>query len=118
MPVGAYLSGGLDSSLIVAMMAQNSNQPIKTFSVGLENSQYNELGYAKAVADLFKTDHHEFVISPKDFRDSLSSGRSFSRCAFIRNGRYTDAANVTSGEKGCQRRVDWRRMRRVIWRIS
>lgn len=70
-PVGAYLSGGLDSSLIVAMMAQNSNQPIKTFSVGLENSQYNELGYAKAVADLFKTDHHEFVISPKDFRDSL-----------------------------------------------
>ncbi|WP_219834871.1 asparagine synthase (glutamine-hydrolyzing) [Paenibacillus sp. R14(2021)] len=70
-PVGAYLSGGLDSSLIVALMAQNSSMPINTFSVGLENSQYNELGYAKAVADLYKTNHHEFVINPQDFRDSL-----------------------------------------------
>ena len=70
-PVGAYLSGGLDSSLIVALMAQNSSMPINTFSVGLENSEYNELGYAKAVADLYKTNHHEFVINPKDFRDSL-----------------------------------------------
>ncbi|RUS42614.1 asparagine synthase (glutamine-hydrolyzing) [Cohnella sp. AR92] len=70
-PFGAYLSGGLDSSLIVAIMSQMSGQPVKTFSVGLENSRYNELGYAKVVSDLYRTDHQEFIINSKDFRDTI-----------------------------------------------
>lgn len=63
-PVGAFLSGGIDSSAIVALMARNSNQPIKTFSIGFKEEKYNELKYAKIVADTFKTDHTEFIVEP------------------------------------------------------
>lgn len=70
-PLGAYLSGGIDSSLIVALMSQNSSYPVKTFSVGFNESQYSELPYARQIARLFKTDHHELVISHKDVIDNI-----------------------------------------------
>lgn len=70
-PFGAYLSGGIDSSLIVALMSQNSSYPVKTFSVGFNESQYSELPYAQQIARLFKTDHHELVISHKDVIDNI-----------------------------------------------
>ncbi len=57
-PLGAYLSGGLDSSFIVGLMSQLSNKPVETFSVGFSEEAYNELGYAKIVAEYFKTSHH------------------------------------------------------------
>ena len=63
-PLGAFLSGGVDSSAIVAMMAQNTSQPIKTFSVGFENAEYDETKYARMVADRYSTDHHVFVVQP------------------------------------------------------
>ncbi len=63
--LGAFLSGGVDSSTIVALMAKLSKEPIKTFSIGFEESLYNELPYAKSVAGLFKTEHHEFLVKPK-----------------------------------------------------
>ncbi len=63
-PLGAFLSGGIDSSAIVALMARNSNQPIKTFSIGFKEAKYNELPYARMVADRFKTDHTEFIVEP------------------------------------------------------
>jgi len=64
-PLGAFLSGGLDSSVIVALMSQVSNRPVQTFSVGFEEKSYSELPYAKIVAETFHTDHHEIVIQPR-----------------------------------------------------
>ena len=63
-PIGAFLSGGIDSSAIVAMMAKNSKTPIKTFSIGFEEEKYNELKYAKIIAEKFKTNHTEFIVKP------------------------------------------------------
>ncbi len=63
-PLGAFLSGGLDSSLIVAMMARHSSQPVKTFSVGFTSRDRSELPYARMVAERYGTDHHEMVVEP------------------------------------------------------
>jgi len=63
-PLGVFLSGGTDSSIIVALMAQVMDQPVKTFSIGFEDSTYNELNYARIIAKQFNTEHHEFIIKP------------------------------------------------------
>ena len=67
-PIGAFLSGGIDSSAVVAFMAASSDQPIKTYSIGFGGSKaddyYNELPYARQVAELFHTDHHEILVQP------------------------------------------------------
>ena len=70
-PFGAFLSGGIDSSAVVGLMARHSNIPIKTFSVGFEDSRYSELGYAKEIADQFSTDHHELTVSQANLMDEL-----------------------------------------------
>lgn len=63
-PLGAFLSGGIDSSAVVALMAEASHEPIKTFAIGFDDQSFNELGYARQVAELYDTDHHEFMVTP------------------------------------------------------
>jgi asparagine synthase (glutamine-hydrolysing) len=71
-PLGAFLSGGIDSSIIVTLMARHAAKPVKTFSIGFEDADlYDETGYAREVAVLNKTDHHEFKLSCKDMLAAL-----------------------------------------------
>lgn len=64
-PVGAFLSGGIDSSAVLASMARQSARPVETFSVGFHEAPFNELPYARAVAERFGTTHHELIVEPK-----------------------------------------------------
>ncbi len=70
-PLGMFLSGGIDSAAITAMMSTLVDEPVKTFSVAFVEREANELQYARLVARRFDTDHHEVVISPEQFFDAL-----------------------------------------------
>lgn len=63
-PLGAFLSGGIDSSVVVSSMARQSSGPVKTFCVGFDETDYDERRYARMVADRWSTDHHEYVVRP------------------------------------------------------
>jgi len=70
-PLGMFLSGGIDSSAIAAMMSKMVDEPIKTFSIGFAEREANELEYARLVATTFGTDHHEITITPEQFFEAL-----------------------------------------------
>lgn len=72
-PLGAFLSGGVDSSTIVALMQAQSNRPIKTFSIGYYDEKYNEAHFAKAIAEHLGTEHTELYLKPEDALEVIPS---------------------------------------------
>nr|WP_320050598.1 asparagine synthase (glutamine-hydrolyzing) [uncultured Desulfuromonas sp.] len=71
-PIGAYLSGGVDSSAVVAEMSMMSSSPVKTFTIGFNEKGYNEFEYAKLVADKYKVDHMEIDLTAEGYFDKMS----------------------------------------------
>ena len=88
-PIGAFLSGGLDSSSVVAAMRHAGVEDIKTFSIGFEDDQFNELPHARRVAERYGTDHHEHVVSP-DVADLVP------RLARMFDEPYADSSAIPS----------------------
>ena len=70
-PLGVFLSGGIDSSIVAGLMARQSSTPIKTFSIGFTEASYDESRYARVVAQRWNTDHHERVLSAEDCAEHL-----------------------------------------------
>jgi asparagine synthase (glutamine-hydrolysing) len=71
-PLGAFLSGGIDSSIIVGLMSKVSTRPVQTYTIGYQDMpMFDETGYARAVAEFNRTDHHEIMVSSRDLRDVI-----------------------------------------------
>ena len=87
-PLGAFLSGGVDSSLIVAMMSKLTNAPVRTYSVGFQNFVFSEVPYAKVVAEKYKTDHHELILEEDCFADHLE------KLTWIRDSPLSEPADI------------------------
>jgi asparagine synthase (glutamine-hydrolysing) len=76
-PIGAFLSGGVDSSLVTAKFQENSTRPVETFTIGFDEKRFDESAYAKKAADILKTNHHEYRLSTENIFNVLKDAVEF-----------------------------------------
>ena len=127
-PLGMFLSGGIDSSAIAAMMSGMVSEPIKTFSVAFAEREANELEYARLVAETYKTNHHEIVVSPEQFfgalprlvwhEDEPLAHPSSVALYFVSHLAAQHVKVVLTGEGSDELLAGYGRYRRTIWNLS
>jgi len=127
-PLGMFLSGGIDSSAIAAVMSGMVSEPIKTFSVAFAEREANELEYARLVADAYKTNHHEIVVSPEQFfaalprlvwhEDEPLAHPSSVALYFVSRLASQHVKVVLTGEGSDEMLAGYGRYRRTIWNLA
>ena len=127
-PLGMFLSGGIDSSAIAAVMSGMVSEPIKTFSVAFAEREANELEYARLVAEAFKTNHHEIVVSPEQFfaalprlvwhEDEPLAHPSSVALYFVSQLASQHVKVVLTGEGSDEMLAGYGRYRRTLWNLS
>ena len=115
-PLGALLSGGIDSSIVVALMAQASTQPVRTFTVGFGDERYDERRYARVVAERYATEHEEIVLE-EDVAGHAAAARGVFRRAARRRRRAPALSRLRGGAAARHGRAHGRRRRRVVRRL-
>ncbi len=123
-PLGAFLSGGLDSTCIVGIMSQLTDKPVKTFSIGFEEDEFSELPYARQAAHAFGTDHTEFIVKP-DMADVLPKlaqhyGEPFGDCSafatyFLARETRRKVTVALNGDGGDENFAGYRRYVPMKW---
>jgi asparagine synthase (glutamine-hydrolysing) len=127
-PLGMFLSGGIDSSAIAAVMSTMVNEPIKTFSVAFAEREANELEYARLVANAYKTNHHEIVVSPEQFfaalprlvwhEDEPLAHPSSVALYFVSKLASEHVKVVLTGEGSDELLAGYGRYRRTMWNLA
>ena len=127
-PLGMFLSGGIDSSAIAAMMSTMVREPIKTFSVAFAEREANELEYARLVAEAYQTNHHEIVVSPEQFFEALPrlvwhedeplAHPSSVALYFVSHLAAQHVKVVLTGEGSDELLAGYGRYRRTIWNLA
>jgi asparagine synthase (glutamine-hydrolysing) len=127
-PLGMFLSGGIDSSAIAAVMSGMVKEPIKTFSVAFKEREANELAYARLVADAYETNHHEIVVSPEQFfaalpqlvwhEDEPLAHPSSVALYFVSKLAAEHVKVVLTGEGSDELLAGYGRYRRTIWNLA
>jgi asparagine synthase (glutamine-hydrolysing) len=127
-PLGMFLSGGIDSSAIAAVMSGMVTEPIKTFSVAFREREANELEYARLVADAYNTNHHEIIVSPEQFfaalpnlvwhEDEPLAHPSSVALYFVSKLASEHVKVVLTGEGSDELLAGYGRYRRTIWNLA
>jgi asparagine synthase (glutamine-hydrolysing) len=127
-PLGMFLSGGIDSSAIAAVMSGMVSEPIKTFSVAFAEREANELEYARLIAEAYKTNHHEIIVSPEQFFEALPrlvwhedeplAHPSSVALYFVSHLARQHVKVVLTGEGSDELLAGYGRYRRTMWNLA